>query len=58
MKPNQYVRPDHYNTNVVDENTGTIQFNSSAIRSDVLAATDPSVYVAALVALRVPPCGN
>ncbi|KEZ71610.1 MULTISPECIES: Ig-like domain-containing protein [Pseudomonas syringae group] len=49
MKPNQYVRPDHYNTNVVDENTGTIQFNSSAIRSDVLAATDPSVYVAALV---------
>lgn len=53
MKPNQYVAPHvdtvKWNINTIDDNNASIHFNTTDIRSDTLAATDPSVYVAALV---------
>lgn len=53
MKPNQYVAPHvdtvKWNINTIDDNNASIHFNTTDIRSDTLAATDPSVYVQALV---------
>jgi len=46
---NQYVKPSTYTTSITDEHTGTIRFNTADVRPDTLAATDVSVYVAALV---------
>ena len=53
MKPNQYVAP-HVDTvkwkmTVIDNNNASIHFNTAEVRAETLAATDPSVYVAALV---------
>ncbi|WP_117140172.1 hypothetical protein [Pseudomonas amygdali] len=53
MKPNQYVKPSTYTTAVFNDTpgheAGSIRFNTGDIRSETEAATDPSVYVAALV---------
>lgn len=53
MKPNQYVKPSTYSTAVFNSTpgheAGSIRFNTGDIRSETEAATDPSVYVAALV---------
>lgn len=53
MKPNQYVKPSTYSTAVFNSTpgheAGSIRFNTADVRSETLAATDPSVYVAALV---------
>lgn len=53
MKPNQYVKPSTYTTAVINDGNehlgGSIRFNTADVRSETLAATDPSVYVAALV---------
>jgi hypothetical protein len=53
MKPNQYVKPSTYSTAVFNSTpgheAGSIRFNTGDIRSETEAATDPSVYVQALV---------
>ncbi|WBM34773.1 hypothetical protein [Pseudomonas sp. NY11382] len=53
MKPNQYVKPSTYTTAVFNDTpgheAGSIRFNAGDIRSETEAATDPSVYVQALV---------
>ena len=53
MKPNQYVAPHvdtvKWNINAIDDNNASIHFSTADVRADTLAATDPSVYVAALV---------
>ncbi|MQG91686.1 hypothetical protein [Pseudomonas sp. MN1F] len=49
FKPNQYVKPSTYTTAIVDGNTGSIRFNTADVRAETEAATDPSVYVQALV---------
>lgn len=49
MKPNQYVKPSTYTTSITDEHNGSIRFNTADVRAETLAATDPSVYVEALV---------
>lgn len=53
MKPNQYVAPHvdtvKWNINTIDDNNASIHFNTADVRAEALAATDPSVYVAALV---------
>jgi len=53
MKPNQYVAPHvdtvKWNMTFIDNNNASIHFNTADVRAETLAATDPSVYVAALV---------
>lgn len=53
MKPNQYVKPSTYTTSVFNttpgHEAGSIRFNTGDIRSETEAATDPAIYVAALV---------
>ncbi len=53
MKPNQYVAPHvdtvKWNINAIDDNNASIHFHTADVRSETLAATDPSVYVEALV---------
>ncbi|MCI0993451.1 hypothetical protein [Pseudomonas corrugata] len=54
MKPiNQYTKPTDYTTAIYNDTpgheAGSIRFNTGDIRSETEAATDPSVYVAALV---------
>ncbi len=53
MKPNQYVKPTTYTTALYSDAdghlAGSIRFNTADVRSETEAATDPSVYVAALV---------
>lgn len=53
MKPNQYVAPHadtvKWNINTIDDNNASIHFNTADVRAETLAATDPSVYVQALV---------
>jgi len=53
MKPNQYVKPSTYSTAVFNSTpgheAGSIRFNTGDVRSETEAATDPSVYVQALV---------
>lgn len=53
MKPNQYVAPHvdtvKWNINTIDDNNASIHFNTADVRSETEAATDPSIYVAALV---------
>ena len=53
MKPNQYTKPTDYTTSIFNttpgHEAGSIRFNTGDIRSETEAATDPSVYVAALV---------
>ena len=53
MKPNQYVAPHvdtvKWNINTIDDNNASIHFNTADVRAEALAATDPSIYVAALV---------
>lgn len=53
MKPNQYVAPHvdtvKWNINAIDDNNASIHFSTADVRADTLAATDPSVYVQALV---------
>lgn len=48
-KPFQYTKPSTYSTAIVDENTGSIRFNTVDVRPETQAATDVSVYVEALV---------
>ncbi|KRP65157.1 Ig-like domain-containing protein [Pseudomonas orientalis] len=53
MKPNQYVAPHvdtvKWNINAIDDNNASIHFHTADVRSETLAATDPSVYVEALI---------
>ena len=50
MKPiNQYVKPSTYTTAITDDHNGSIRYNTADVRSKTEAATDVSVYVAALV---------
>ncbi|MCT8945616.1 hypothetical protein [Pseudomonas iridis] len=53
MKPNQYVKPTTYTTALYNDAdghlAGSVRFNTADVRSETEAATDPSVYVAALV---------
>lgn len=53
MKPNQYTKPTNYTTAIFNTTSGheagSIRFNTGDIRSETEAATDPSVYVQALV---------
>ncbi|MCH4877157.1 hypothetical protein EQV97_07125 [Pseudomonas sp. TMW22090] len=53
MKPNQYVAPHvdtvKWNINAIDDNNASIHFSTTDVRAETLAATDPSVYVQALV---------
>lgn len=49
MKPNQYVKPSTYATAITDDHNGSIRYNTADVRSETEAATDPSIYVAALV---------
>ncbi|MEX5592403.1 Ig-like domain-containing protein [Pseudomonas orientalis] len=53
MKPNQYVAPHvdtvKWNINAIDDKNASIHFNTEDVRAETLAATDPSVYVEALV---------
>ena len=53
MKPNQYVAPHvdtvKWNINTIDDNNASIHFNTADVRPETQAATDVSVYVAALV---------
>lgn len=53
MKPNQYVKPSTYATAIFNDGSehlgGSIRYNTADVRSETQAATDPSVYVAALV---------
>ncbi|MBF7143868.1 MULTISPECIES: Ig-like domain-containing protein [Pseudomonas] len=46
--PNQYVKPSTYRTAITDSHNGSIQFNTSGVRSETQAATDVSAYVQAL----------
>lgn len=52
-QPNQYVAPHidtvKWNINAIDDNNASIHFSTTDVRAETLAATDPSVYVAALV---------
>jgi hypothetical protein len=54
MKPiNQFVKPSTYTTAIINDGSehlgGSIRFNTADVRSETEAATDPSVYVQALV---------
>lgn len=53
MKANQYVAPHidtvKWNINTIDDNNASIHFSTTDVRSETLAATDPSVYVQSLV---------
>jgi hypothetical protein len=53
MKPNQYVKPSTYTTAIFNDGNqhlgGSIRFNTADVRAETEAATDPSVYVQALV---------
>lgn len=54
MKPiNQFVKPSTYTTAIINDGNehlgGSIRFNTADVRSETEAATDPSVYVQALV---------
>jgi hypothetical protein len=53
MKPNQYVKPSTFTTAIIDDGNehlgGSIRFNTTDVRGETETATDPSVYVAALV---------
>ncbi|MFI7886932.1 hypothetical protein ACIF81_12295 [Pseudomonas juntendi] len=53
MKPNQYIKPSTYTTAVFNDTpgheAGSIRFNTADVRSETEVATDPSVYVQALV---------
>jgi len=53
MKSNQYVKPSTFTTAIIDDGNehlgGSIRFNTTDVRGETETATDPSVYVAALV---------
>ncbi|WP_323154028.1 hypothetical protein [Pseudomonas alvandae] len=53
MKSNQYVKPSTFTTAIIDDGNehlgGSIRFNTTDVRDETETATDPSVYVAALV---------